>query len=76
MTLVNFLLARIAESTEYWRARRVREIDRQSIDRVLAGLAAQQRIVELYGIGIPDTLRLLALPYADHLDYRDEWRAP
>lgn len=33
--------------------------------------------VEGYGVTTPndcDTLRALALPYADHPDYRDEWR--
>jgi hypothetical protein len=44
-TLANFLIARIAESAEYWQARRPREIDRQSIDRVLADFEAKRRIV-------------------------------
>lgn len=89
MTLAEFLLARLAESTEYWRARRTREIDRQSIDRVLADFDAKRRIVDEHteagtkwcpscdGQDQPcTTIRLLALSYADHPGYRDEWRAP
>ena len=47
--------------------------------RVLARCAADRRIVELrtpgpHLTGDEDVLRLLALPYADHPDYREEWR--
>lgn len=56
--------------------------------RVLAECEAKRRIVEEHGGGadpcdahdasfetIPcDTLRALALPYADHSDFREEWR--
>lgn len=56
--------------------------------RVLAECEAKRRIVEIHQIGndpcdehdasmrsIPcETLQLLALPYADHRDYQQEWR--
>lgn len=49
--------------------------------RVLAECEAKRRIVEVaerFGTwegGMADvTLRYLALPYADHPDYRDEWK--
>lgn len=57
--------------------------------RVLAECEAKRRIVEhctwhstvdgidyrdFYGPEYETTVRLLALPYADHPDYRDEWR--
>jgi hypothetical protein len=52
-------------------------------DRVLAGCEAKRRIVEVNSadtwaaahVWMPaQTLRLLGLPYADHPDYREEWR--
>lgn len=51
--------------------------------RVLAEVDAKRRIVaayENYDIDAPEldvpesVLRMLALPYGDHPDYRDEWR--
>jgi hypothetical protein len=61
-----------------------------TLDRVLAECEAKRRIVELHSrdhecpaaIGIWDaldidpcpTLLVLAQPYADHPDFRDEWR--
>ena len=52
--------------------------------RVLAECEAKRRIVELVGGGSSihrpgdcqdcDVMRLLALPYADHPDYREEWK--
>lgn len=112
MTLVEFLLARIAEDEAVavatrgnWNALPWKASDRGIagpvdgpfghaavvIDpaRVLAECEAKRRIVELHPSVIDDgqtvcseeqaewpcpTLRLLALPYADHPDYRDEWR--
>lgn len=65
-----------------------RHIVRHDPARVLAECAAKRAIVELhgqygdplsadYGDGAPDlaadTLRLLALPYAEHPGYRPEW---
>jgi hypothetical protein len=31
-------------------------------------------VTYVYDVGVPWVLKLLALPYADHPDYRDEWR--
>lgn len=99
VTLVGFLLARIAED-EQWVAveRRVAPNQRWPkvhpawTTRVLAECEAKRRIVALHeqwpgdedlgpecrecvAIDLPcPTLRLLALPYADHPDYRDGWR--
>ena len=42
--------------------------------RMLADVEAKRRIVELASSPGPQALRLLALPYADHPDYRPEWR--
>ena len=53
--------------------------------RVLAEVEAKRRIIERDWSDLDDgwydgwyvqadTLKLLALPYADHLDYREEWR--
>ncbi len=51
--------------------------------RVLAECEAKRRIVESYnspdsvgsyGDGLWEALAHLALPYADHPDYREEWR--
>jgi hypothetical protein len=87
MTLIEFLLARITDdealaanaSSYYWGRRTLSE-------RVLAECEAKRRIIEaapwanngghsamkdLPGRWI---LRLLAAVYADHPDYRDEWR--
>lgn len=60
-----------------------RHIARHDPARVLAEVAAKRSMIgridshatimgwdEVHG----DLLRLLALPYADHPDYRDEWR--
>lgn len=55
---------------------------------ILADVEAKRRVLEIHGSGsdpcdahdasmrtIPcDTLFLLALPYSDHRDYRDEWK--
>ncbi len=62
-------------------------IARHDPARVLADVAAKRRIMDLHAIGhdpcdahdasfesIPcDTMRLLALPYAEHESYRPEW---
>lgn len=47
--------------------------------RVLAECEAKRRIVDIYRSEwemdpINETLRLLALPYADHPDYDEKWR--
>jgi hypothetical protein len=82
MTLTEFLLARIADDAAlaklsiagHWRARL----------RVLAECAAKRAIVEyaqecdrMLGaepVIADHFLRILAVPYADHPDYREEWR--
>lgn len=55
-------------------------------DYVLADVAAKRQIIDQwlgedshgwhkgYGDAISDVLRLLALPFAGHPDYREEWR--
>lgn len=48
--------------------------------RILAECEAKRRIVSLCSpiipsdCGVPEVLNALALPYADHPDYREEWR--
>jgi hypothetical protein len=51
------------------------DIARWDPARVLAECAAKRRIVEMYAgqHGQPYVLHFLALPYADHPDYRQEW---
>jgi hypothetical protein len=53
-------------------------IARHDPARVLAECEAKRRIVEMHAYQeehfTPDELRALALPYADHPDYREEWR--
>ena len=53
-------------------------IARHDPARVLAECEAKRRIVEWMSAWQQDVavegLRLVALPYADHPDYRDEWR--
>ena len=88
MNLSEFLLARIAED-EMQARKHLLDADRHGWGsypaRVLAECDAKRRIVELadrddnwrYGMhseAIGEVLRLLALPYADHPDYREEWR--
>ena len=66
----------------------VEHIARQDPARVLADVDAKRRILDEHEPGSDpcdahdaslrtiecDTIRLLALPYADHPDYREEWR--
>jgi len=83
MTLVEFLLARIAADEADFPAMFV---DQQ---RVARECEAKRRIVEMWmaygreGIGdwrdgytaaLEDVVGFLALPYADHPDYNPEWR--
>jgi hypothetical protein len=86
-TLPGFLLARIAEDEARARAldaayeadevrppgRLVNLFALVVPARVLAECEAKRRIVEQVN-GMEYVLRLLALPYADHEDYRPEWR--
>jgi len=91
LSLVEFLLARIAEDEEEIISSAVWDDARQRRD--LAECESKRRIIELHqlehsrtsvhcgecdeGHQYPSwpctTLRLLALPYADHPAYRSEW---
>jgi hypothetical protein len=76
VNLTEFLLARIAED-----AARAEDLESR---RSLADCEAKRRIVRMHqppticGWDCRDgrcpTLRALALPYADHPDYREEWK--
>jgi len=87
--LTGFLLARIAEDEEEARTpvRSDGQIARFQA-RVLAECEAKRRIVERwrlysdaeypdyeggYSSAMDDVLALLALPYADHPDYEEQW---
>ena len=85
--LAEFLLARIAEDEQYEQSPHA-DHNEHTYLRAMAEREAKRRIVELHHTagrsGLCDechskvwpcpTLRLLALPYADHPDYREEWR--
>jgi hypothetical protein len=83
MTLTDFLLARIAEDEAC--ADGLEWDDGNPVHqtaRVLAECEAKRQIVEACAEvlaydaeALPqDVLRFLALPYADHPDYREEWK--
>lgn len=90
MTLADFLLARIAEDEQSLAAMdglwdTGNEAD--FAERVLAECEAKRQIVAMewhhlgdddYAWGMEEAKRqilvVLALPYADHPDYREEWR--
>ena len=73
MTLTEFLLARIAEDEAEAREARVMI----GTDAPPEGVV-RRRIVKEWGwsetLNGDDLMRILALPYADHPDYRQEWR--
>ena len=86
MTLTEFLLARTAEDEEWGKNMANHYVFGRY---VLAECEAKRRIVERLGAygregleefrdgwaaGMTDALVLLALPYADHPDYRKEWK--
>jgi hypothetical protein len=76
LTLTDFLLARIADLEAMARA----ELNEGWEDIVLAECEAKRRIVECAtnmhtsGPDWDEACRFLALPYADHPDYREEWK--
>jgi hypothetical protein len=85
-TLTEFLLARIAEDEAAvrrempgrwtnWLAQTrpglVPDLDPR-LKRALAECEAKRRIVDVADEA-PGVLRFLALPYAEHADYREEW---
>lgn len=80
MTLVEFLLARVAEVEQA--ARRATDLgDMEPLwypDTILAECEAKRRIIEEWGpfetYNGEELLKVLALPYADHPDYRQEWK--
>lgn len=78
VTLTDFLLDRIAEDEAVARTAEYGYIERQ-----LAECDAKRRIVQYHevkhrreGVGGFNcfTAKTLALPYADHPDYREEWK--
>ena len=87
MTLAEFLLARINED---WLTARRTLVDEAigghawNPSRIFADCEAKRRVVDLHkDAGMGDcayssdpcpTLRALALSYADHPDYLEEWR--
>jgi hypothetical protein len=86
-TLTDFLLARIAEDEATIPSLDCRcgtdgvpEVASlpDCPDRIVAECEAKRRIVDLTQHGCGDDYervqRALALPYADHSDYRPEWR--
>jgi len=85
-SLSDFLLARIAEDEE-GAPRHLFDRERGGLigirERILAECEAKRRIVAecgkpmmtFYGPTEKHVMRLLALPYADHPDYREEWKA-
>ena len=84
-TLTAFLLARIAEDEQRFdlefRHDPIGEEEAFAADaanRVLADCEAKRRIVEVataHGtLQSIEILSLLALPYADHPDYQEDWR--
>jgi hypothetical protein len=90
MTLTDFLLARIAEDEEWLReygemrngwVPGPRPVD--DCRRLLAECEAKRQILRDFELFAPPhgwfrhamrTLGHLALPYADHPEYREEWR--
>lgn len=84
--LTEFLLARIAEDEAWAKHRDIVTFgcddSRMSPARVLADLEAKRRIVaqasfweaEPVGRTLDYVARVLALPHADHPDYREEWK--
>ena len=51
-------------------------VERNDPERVLAECEAKRRIVERFAPtcnGYSELIAILALPYADHPDYREEW---
>jgi hypothetical protein len=83
MTLTDFLLARIAEDEQRIRLD-VEALESFTIDphQMLADYGAKRLIVELHGSQVTPEgesywspeIRALAAVYADHPDYRSEWR--
>lgn len=87
-TLTDFLLARIAEDERIGRILQRSSLGEDRQIRLLADCEAKRRIVQWCGPRSHDApgtaastttarfvLASLALPYADHPDFQEEWRA-
>jgi hypothetical protein len=85
MTLIDFLLARIAEdeavardSLALYGPGSSLYVARHDPARVLAECAAKRRIIAAHEAADfalnDDVIRLLALPYAEHPDFDEAWR--
>lgn len=84
--LAEFILARLAEDEQIlsalpsWALAGIESAAgyeiREYIERGLKDIAAKRRILAKHAIEHSDcaTLKLLALPYASHSDYREKWR--
>jgi hypothetical protein len=88
-TLTEFLLARIAEVEHEWGDGAFAPVAGQGLSRLIlrtrAECEAKRRIVaeylaavenadDVYAYGLESACLLLALPYAAHPDYQQEWR--
>lgn len=83
LTLTEFLLARIAEDEAFWpfAVDEVEFIGPGMVDareRARRDCEAKRLLLEWLGAGgltadAGYAVRVLATPYADHPDYRDEW---
>jgi hypothetical protein len=76
-----FARSRVAWAAQAEGVRGSALIERFTPARVLAECEAKRRVVEhcdfdhlALSVGDPYVLQLLALPYADHPDYRDDWK--
>lgn len=78
VTVTDFLLARFAEVEAEWAQGSPNwyEHDDGLIRFMLADVEAKRRTLEIAKLfGCANVVaRYLAVPYADHADYREEWR--
>lgn len=77
--LSEFLLARMAEQDDFWGlVGECKQAHPVRVQRHRAECAVKRRLAEDHVGGDPRVssyvLRLLALPYADHPDYHEEWK--
>jgi len=86
VTLTEFLLARIAEDeagaeraefiADFNQARILDECEakRRIVEECVDGLRYDIDCGEGHGTSFENILQILALPYIDHPDFRDEWK--
>ena len=81
MTLAEFLRARLTEDEQPCEGAQEYQSCDELSERRGRDIDAKRRILDECNWGGPDhadvydaVLQRLALPYADHPDYRDEWR--